>query len=422
MQIRHVASALCLASVLPGCASDLDKGPEDDPLYEYESKSDSFRNPTLHGPLLFGSSQSARLQEDERFHAWDFELSDDADVSLATSTVTAEVDTVMYLYKRDPVTGSFGSFKFKNDDANDDTVTSALDKALDAGQYRVVVKGFKSSIRGTFAMGATCDGPGCATSSCDVDTFAGSASFTSEPCGVLFSDALSGRQTADSGASVTLAERCALPEQASAAVEYYVAYFGGEDEFEENFNFGDPDEPVAIEVEWQLYDNGTAYVQVDGGGDEAALDFLINADGQVIAHYLHNQSPDHTLYCDGGEEFLEDGECFFEYVDTFPHSTSAERTASQTVTGATAQGSLERPALVAYQAYVAELGIADDKNVTVSSTVWDVGNESAAGRISVRQGNKKAFHYELVAHPNTQWQFTVKRGSAANREYDCKEL
>ncbi len=420
MKLSLFASLLLASLTLPSCALDEGKGEEQDSLDTYESKADSFRKPTEHGELLFDLPQSAKLSEEEQFHAWDFSLSDDARVSLET-LVSTNLDTVMYLYQFNEGAGTFGSYKYKNDDANEDTVASALSKDLNKGTYRVLIKGFKTKLRGDFQIVANCDGPGCATASCDLASFAGLDSNTSDSCGELFSEALSGQSSGSSSTTIILDERCSLPEEVAEAVEEYVTYFGGIDDFNDSFDYGSPGDPVDVEVSWETYDNGAVYVQVDGGGDEAGMDYLINGDGQVIAHYQHNQSPDHSLYCDGGIEYLEDGECFFKYTESFPHSPSDERSVSATVTPATAQSSGEAVANLAVQSYATELGLAADATIEVSGVTWDFDTQGSAGRITVEASGEDAFTYELLSLSSTQFQFTVKRGNS-DAAYDCTEL
>ncbi len=418
MRFSLLAATLSCACVLPSCAMDEDKGYEDDALGSYEDnagKADSFRHPSEHGDLLFGVPQSATFSDAAGFHSWDFELSGAAQVSLAT-LIPQNLDTVMYLYKWDPVELKYGSYKFKNDDASPDTVASALIKNLDAGQYRVLVKGFKRSLRGTFEVSANCEGAGCASSTCDLSTFDGLVSSNADSCGELFSAALNTELSGSSSTVITLEERCSLPTQVAAAVESYVDYVGGVAAFNDAFNYGSPGDPVDVDVSWNLHTNGTLYVGVDGGGDENAMDYLVSGDGQVIAHFQHNQSPDHTLYCDGGVEYLEDGECFFEYVENFPHNAADERSESKTVTMANAQGQLERTSFLAVEAYVAELGIASDVEIEVDAVTWD-----PAARVTVETAGQDTFVYELEALSTTQFLFTVKRGSN-DAEYDCREL
>lgn len=415
LNLSLLSAALFSAALLPSCAIDEGKGAEDDEFGVYEDKSDSFRNPTEHGSLIFDTPQAARLSSEEKFHSWDFELSDDAQVVLETALVTANLDTVMYLYKKNPDTGNFGRFKFKNDDASDGTVASALSKNLNKGQYRILVKGFKSSLRGRFDVVASCEGAGCKTSSCDIETFIGLQSFSNNSCGELFSTALNTEAVSRSNATVSLAQRCGLPDFASTAVEYYVDYFGGEDSFNDSFDFGGD---VEVEVDWEVYKNGTTYVSVDGGGDEAALDFLVDGSGQVIAHYQHNQSPDHTLYCDGGDEFLENGDCFFDYVAAFPHAASDEVTKDTKIDASDAAAKLGPAALLAYELYASELGLSAAKDVEVTATTWD--RDESVGSISLKASGQSRFVYEL-ASTESNWQFTVKRGSS-KRSYVCEEI
>tara|TARA_R110002073_G_scaffold241497_3_gene403425 strand:+ start:125287 stop:126540 length:1254 start_codon:yes stop_codon:yes gene_type:complete len=417
MNIRFLASILFAASILPSCAADDGKGDEDNALDIYESKTDSFRNPTEHGDLLFGVPQFASLQEDAGFHAWDFDLTDDAKVNLETILKTANLDTVMYLYKFDETRGRYGAYKYKNDDANPETVASALSKNLDAGSYRVLVKGFKSKLRGDFEIAAECDGAGCSKSTCDATSLAGLDADVSDSCGELFSAALSGKSLGRTSTTIALADRCSLPPNVAAAAEEYVNYWDG---IGFDLEFEGPD-AVELNISWESYDNGALYVGIDFGGDEDGMDYLINRDGQVIAHYQHNQSPDHTLYCDGLEEFLEDGECFFEYTANFPHDPSDERSVDATVTLDDVDSLGERTAELAVQAYAAELGLSDDDDISVDGQVWDLGGSDSAGRITVKTSGEDAFVYELEAQSNTQLQFTVKRGND-DAEYTCAEF
>ena len=78
-------------------------------------------------------------------------------------------------------------------------------------------------------------------------------------------------------------------------------------------------------------------------------------------------------------------------------------------------------AFLAYQAYVAELGLSTGTTVHVDATIWDIGSGESAGRITVKASNKRKYVYELSALRSTQWQYTVKRG-ASDAQYDCREL
>lgn len=152
--------------VLGACATDVDtKGPsEDEDAPDFSGKSDSFAKPLDHGFLIFGIQESTALTDDQKFHAWEFELSGPARVELSTTYAVRgqrKTDTVLYLYKAKPDGSGWGSYIARNDDASATTVYSKLAKSLDVGHYRVLVKGFAADTRGKFAVGGTCSGDGC---------------------------------------------------------------------------------------------------------------------------------------------------------------------------------------------------------------------------------------------------------------------
>lgn len=139
-------------------ACDDAKGPEEN-LPE-DGKLDSFRTPTDHGAISFGAAVSAKLTATEQHHTWTLTLSGPAQLHAFTSRVphAASIDTVLYLYKR-TATG-WGSYIERNDDDGRNH-WSSIDRALDAGEYRVLVKGYAASTKGLFNLTVDCDGAGC---------------------------------------------------------------------------------------------------------------------------------------------------------------------------------------------------------------------------------------------------------------------
>jgi len=157
MRSLHVF-ALVLAPLVVGCMED-DKGPEEELLDD--SKADSQRKPTDHGAIAFATRATSALTDSERYHAWTFELAGDARVDMTTSYAVLgqrRTDTVLYLY-RESATG-WGSYIARNDDYGD-TTYSQLVRDLGPGRYRVLVKGYAASTRGTFAVTVGCEGAGC---------------------------------------------------------------------------------------------------------------------------------------------------------------------------------------------------------------------------------------------------------------------
>ncbi|MDQ3368894.1 MAG: hypothetical protein M3680_26010 [Myxococcota bacterium] len=153
--------ALTLTSLASaGCLGSDDPKPEEEELLD-DSKADSHRKPTDHGGLAFATPVFAELTPAERYHAWTFELLDQATVDLTTSYAIRgqrRTDTVLYLYK-ESATG-WGPYLARNDDYAS-TTYSQLVRSLGAGRYRVLVKGHQATTTGKFKVTVGCEGPGC---------------------------------------------------------------------------------------------------------------------------------------------------------------------------------------------------------------------------------------------------------------------
>lgn len=174
--LQSLALLLSLAGV-SACASDVSSLEKDGDEVDapVDGKLDGV-SITDHGAFAFDSlsdggrnsmqaSVDVTLSSSERSHAWTFTLDGNAEISLETShwaglTNEKEVDTVIYLYKR-TASGTWGRYVARNDDKNDSTVYSAIDRSLDAGEYRVVVKGYSARTRGSVKLEALCEGAGC---------------------------------------------------------------------------------------------------------------------------------------------------------------------------------------------------------------------------------------------------------------------
>lgn len=155
--------AFCFASLLSACGGDdastvAGKG-EAGPEPQLDNKADSFFQPTVYGTVEFGTAAKATLGEDARFHAFDFELTGDAVVSLKTESDHSKRDTVLYLYRANEE-GTWGRYLAKNDD-DGRGLLSSIEQSLDAGQYRAIVKGYAADETGDFSLTIDCDGAGC---------------------------------------------------------------------------------------------------------------------------------------------------------------------------------------------------------------------------------------------------------------------
>lgn len=150
---------------LAGCLEEdaVDKGPEEE--VPADGKLDSFARPTDHGAIGFGAvpAPEAALSTTAKHHTWNFSLTGPASVHMYTGpsiTGRMTVDTVLYLYKL-KANGTWGAYVARNDDDRG-SLWSSLTKNLDAGTYRILVKGYAASTRGQFSAHVDCEGAGCA--------------------------------------------------------------------------------------------------------------------------------------------------------------------------------------------------------------------------------------------------------------------
>lgn len=289
MRLLYLSTVLAMA--LTACTTDaLDKGLEDD--VPADGKLDSFGTPTDHGELELGASNYAEITYSEGFHSWTFTLTDGAEIDLRTSVQTINLDTVMYLYRR--TAAGWGAYIAKNDDVADNDPTSRLEETLTAGEYRVVVKGFKRTMRGEFTVAGSCSGVGCPTESAcspsvDLPDDTGYGPGCSEALANIFATAQA-RSTNERYR--TLDQRCDATPLERLALDYYASYW-------EDLEAIAGDEPLAVTVS-HLDGNalgGGSVVTVDRGGDETAATFVFDADTKLVAVYQHNQSPDVRFYC-----------------------------------------------------------------------------------------------------------------------------
>jgi hypothetical protein len=160
---RLSAPLLVTALAVGGCSDAGDTG-EDDVLGDTlpaDGKLDSFRSPTLHGRLYYGTSMEAALTSDARYHAWTFEPQSTS-WSLRTSPGKdgAATDTVLYLYEWDASPPGGWRLIDKSDNTGG-TVFSAIEGSESSLGYRVIVKGKKKSTRGAFTLSLDCEGEDC---------------------------------------------------------------------------------------------------------------------------------------------------------------------------------------------------------------------------------------------------------------------
>ena len=382
----HVRLTLCVTFLfaLTACGEtstpSTDKGAEEEELVG--GKQDSFFKPTEHGQLVYGLPNEASIDDDARFHSWEFALTGPATVGIQTN-VSKNLDTVMYLYRRDTPDEAWGRFVQKNDDWKGNIWSRIELDADDAGLYRVVVKPFKKALRGTFTVTAECAGDGCQTHGDECDgEFAVPPDQTSygHACAAKVVEILGEPATAGGGLSIGFhAERCDLPSIERQAADFYRGYWDDIFGFDD---LGDGDDVFLNLGTTEHGDKGTT-VSIDAGGDEDTLIFVFDGDDQLVMYYHDEQSPTSAWFCaDGAED--DDAEpsedCVAATLYGVPHSDS-EKIQGSTTPG-DAKADLGSPAWAGIAQLAADLGLGDDATVTYEGRSWESEHSEAGAMIT----------------------------------------
>lgn len=415
--MSRLASMALVGLALTGCVAD--KGVEDDPLGD-DGKADSFYSPTNHGALMFGPANRAEFTDDEHFHAWTFTLDGSATVSIRTQ-VSNNLDTVLYLYRRDVgSTGSYGPYIEKNDDAEDGEMYSRIDLEGTAGEYRIIVKAFKTAQRGPLSVLGTCTGAGCpGPSACVADMFGALPDATdqlSAACATNLLDAFTTRTTATNATSVAESEVCSLDGLGKQGVDLYRAYWQdvmGWDEFKSG------EEDIALDVDTATSAAGT-HVGVDAPFDEDAMSLVFDEDGTLLLLYQSNQSADSRTFCeDTGTIAAPDTGCVVYMRGALPHA-AAEQTGSGTTTCNDARNDLPPLTGDPVCEFTYRVGIADAANVAYAYRTWR-SDEGYLGATVTLTASGHTGTYTL----GTTWADTTKI-FASNVDgtfaFDCLEL
>lgn len=421
-----LACFFALAGLLVGCAAEDAKGVEDNQEFEnYDAaKADSFRNPTEHGNLNFGLASSASLTEDHLFHTWTFTLTGDAAVDVPIALGTANLDTVMYLYRREPGADRWGRYIARNDDAGD-SVASRITESLGAGEYRVLIKGYKTALRGDFSITPTCDGAGCpGMVACDANSIGDDPTLADE-CTEALSYALNADRISTDTTHVTLADRCSLPAAARVGVEAYYNYWNGNIGWDDAFGWLAEDGPIELEVITSELSSGAFFVGVDVGADESAMDFVVSSEGELLAGYQHNQSPTFLTYCAGSEDW-GDETCGGIYMTHMLHSEVDEmRGTEMGVTLADAESRLPAATYRAFQEFAAEYEMGTDDPATVYFSEWAVNDwdADAIASVTVESDEHGVTSYEVsYSAERTSYVLTEQNGFEGPRGFVCREL
>ncbi len=400
----HQALLFCLLAGLatPACVGD---SVGSDSSYS----TDSFSNPTEHGVLQFGMANQAEFTNSNRYHAWTFELTGEADVALTTELLAQNLDSVMYLYKKGE-SGSWGSYIDKNDD-HGESLASRVSRQLDAGSYRVKIKAAKQLMRGSFSLNGSCDGPGCPTpdnGTCDAtDTTLPQAGGYTQACAIAMEGILTSPTVA--GDTSCFEER---------AVAYYKQYWDEIIGWEALT--GDPEDEPSVQV--SFHGDRGAVVGVGMGGDEDSMDFVFDANGKLIFYYQHNQSPDWAWFCDSSNFPVEpepDEDCVTSALFNHDYDVQDVETAQGVINAGDwdTQGMLHVNA--ALKEYGETQGLSSNTPITYEATVW-AGYYNQGGNVSLKADGADDIRYVVTGNPDYSMKLTFIEDAGGVRFY-CKD-
>ncbi len=374
-----------MALGLIGCGEDAagtdEKGVEEQAIDDL-GKADSFFKPTEHGQVNFNLANQAALVDEALFHAWEFTLSEGAQVVLTTQT-SGNLDTVMYLYRRDPGQSSWGRFHKKNDD-HDGKLSSQIKLDGDAAEYRVVVKGHKKAMRGPFTLEAQCDGAGCpdpnAGGTCDAEVFADFPGSVAGACGAEVHAVFNQPISFQSGNTVPVSERCSLGPLGALGVEYYIAYWDGIFGFSDFV--GDEEDPL-MNVEVSSYGDKGTVVGVDIGADEDFVAFVFNAQDELVMLFHDEQSPTLEFFCDDAQTDKVDEDCAARTIYNMARRADQEKLSEGQTSGATAADDLDELMAFGVATFVTELGLGDNDAIDFQAARWEDRFDGDGARLTL---------------------------------------
>lgn len=298
--LRSIGIALCAVSFsLVACGTEDSIGTGEDEL-----RKDSFDRPTSHGELRFGdAANEAAFTTDQRFHSWTFTLTKQSRVDLQTELHEANLDTVMYVYRRDPGTTAWGEAVASNDDTAGG-IASRVKKQMASGEYLVKVKASKTPMTGAFELLAACSGSGCPApaAACSTRTFLPIPDATGfgASCTTKIDKVLNTAVSSTNSTSVKLSSKCSLAPLERSAVDFYHQYWDDLAGWDEMAGTGDDESEVSVKTE--MHGAAGSVVDVDLGGDEDAMTYVFDGAGKLLSSFQHNQSPDMGWFCkDAGE-------------------------------------------------------------------------------------------------------------------------
>lgn len=363
--------------------------------------SDSFARPTMHGALTFGVDASSSFTARERFHAWTFTLTGDAAVDLRTTELASNLDTVAYLYRREPGASTWGASIAQNDDHAGE-LASRIEADLGAGEYLIKVKATKTAMRGGFSLASTCTGDGCPTvAACEdgADVTLPAETGLAPSCagdlaGVLLADV-----TGDRRLTTTFDGACDAGALVATAVGMYRSYWIDEVGWSD---FDEANEGGEASVRVLEHGAAGATVGVDIGGDEDHVTFVFDGASQLLGYFHSEQSPRSAYHCaDAGEEEAEAApdECLGLLLRGLEHDVDDEEARLEGTVTQSDPGALGWSAPVVAR-YAASVGLGAEDPIAYALTTWSTIDDEEGARLVLDGGGARTTY--LLLNDGTQ--------------------
>ncbi|MBA2542143.1 MAG: hypothetical protein H0V17_21055 [Deltaproteobacteria bacterium] len=161
--------SLFISSLVIGCAGkpELDPSALDAIDVNEAGKDDSFRRPTVKGPIGMNDAVTGRVTRTRSFHAYDFTAGAQSElVRLDVRSAVGE-DLFLLAYRR---SGNFWVLADYNDDCGDGSLNACLALPTTAGSYRLVVTTYDAlvgaPIAADYELAVSCKDGGCLAQAC----------------------------------------------------------------------------------------------------------------------------------------------------------------------------------------------------------------------------------------------------------------
>lgn len=382
----------CAAAVIAGALACGLAACSDDVGSSSANQTDSFTRPTNHGTLSFGAPNDATFDASHRFHAWEFSLTGQATLDLRTQLDAVNLDTVMYLYRRDAGAQSWGAYVASNDDSAGN-LWSRIAGGYDVGEYRVLVKATKTAMVGDFAVLATCTGEGCPASQgicnpAEPSATPSETSFTAS-CNTRFLDVVLSPVASSAQTSFAYDDRCTAGDLVGKAVDYYREFFDA------NIEWGDIDDGNP-ELNAQIVSHGEkgTVIELDMNADEDHVQFVFDDAQQLIALFNSASFSVEQWFCglDGEPTITAPADlredCLGDALSGLQHQEANVRTGQGTTTVASPDAGLPAVASAAVAAFAELAGIDTATAIAYSFEQWQSVDDRTAAQLTLSAADK----------------------------------